>query len=106
MANSTLDFVTREAKASSKTTVLRCTGIARRLNRATHIRQLQMDRISVDELRALIDEGQKLLILDVDDSAPAARHATWQITASRPPGEARGIDSTDARVALDCRRLV
>jgi hypothetical protein len=80
--------------------------LARWWRRRAFIRQLQMDCISVAELRALIDEGQKLLILDVDDSAPAARHATWQMTASRPPGEVRGIDSTDARVALDCRRLV
>ena len=39
--------------------------LARWWRRQAFIRQLRMDRISVDELRGLIDEGQKLLILDV-----------------------------------------
>ncbi len=39
--------------------------LARWWRRQAFIRQLQMDRISVDELRALIEEGQKPLILDV-----------------------------------------
>ena len=39
--------------------------LARWWRRQTFIRQLRMDRISVDELRALIDEVEQLLILDV-----------------------------------------
>jgi rhodanese-related sulfurtransferase len=39
--------------------------LARWWRRRVFIRQLRMDRITVDELRGLIDEGQKLLILDV-----------------------------------------
>jgi membrane protein DedA with SNARE-associated domain/rhodanese-related sulfurtransferase len=39
--------------------------LARWWRRRAFIRQLRMDRITVDELRGLIDQGQKLLILDV-----------------------------------------
>src|ERR1700682_2335644 len=44
------------------------------VNVAALIRQLQMDRISVDELRALIDDGQKLLILDVRPKEARMQH--------------------------------
>jgi membrane protein DedA with SNARE-associated domain/rhodanese-related sulfurtransferase len=39
--------------------------LARWWRRQAFIRQLRLDRITVDELRGLIDEGRKLLILDV-----------------------------------------
>jgi rhodanese-related sulfurtransferase len=39
--------------------------LARWWRRKAFIHQLRMDRITVDELLGLIDEGQKLLILDV-----------------------------------------
>ena len=48
--------------------------LARWWRRQAFIRQLQMDRISVDELRALIDDGQKLLILDVRPKEARTQH--------------------------------
>ena len=48
--------------------------LARWWRRQAFIRQLQMDRISVDELRALIDEGKKLLILDVRPKEARMQH--------------------------------
>ena len=48
--------------------------LARWWRRRAFIRQLQMDRIGVDELRALIDEGQKLLILDVRPKEARMQH--------------------------------
>ena len=51
------------------------------------IRQLRMDRITVDELRGLIDQGRKLLILDVR------------------PQEARGIGNDSGRRARALPRI-
>jgi len=39
--------------------------LARWWRRQAFVRQLRMDRITVDELRGLIDQGQELVILDV-----------------------------------------
>jgi hypothetical protein len=39
--------------------------LARWWRRRAFVRQLRMDRITVDELRGLIDQGQELVILDV-----------------------------------------
>ena len=57
--------------------------------RRLFIRQLRMDRISVDELRGLIDEGQKLLILDV---RPKEARAQYGIIPGAVPAHPEDID--------------
>jgi len=48
--------------------------LARWWRRQAFIRQLHMDRITVDELRGLIDEGRKILILDVRPKEARTQH--------------------------------
>jgi membrane protein DedA with SNARE-associated domain/rhodanese-related sulfurtransferase len=48
--------------------------LARWRRRQAFIRQLHMDRITVDELRGLIDEGRKILILDVRPKEARTQH--------------------------------
>ncbi len=48
--------------------------LARWWRRQAFIRQLRMDRITVDELRGLIDEGRKILILDVRPKEARTQH--------------------------------
>jgi membrane protein DedA with SNARE-associated domain/rhodanese-related sulfurtransferase len=50
--------------------------LARWWRRQAFIRQLRMHRITVDELRGLIDEGQELLILDVRPKEVRAQEGT------------------------------
>ena len=48
--------------------------LARWWRRQAFIRQLHMDRITVEELRGLIDEGRKILILDVRPKEARTQH--------------------------------
>jgi membrane protein DedA with SNARE-associated domain/rhodanese-related sulfurtransferase len=48
--------------------------LARWWRRQAFIRRLHMDRITVDELRGLIDEGRKILILDVRPREARTQH--------------------------------
>jgi membrane protein DedA with SNARE-associated domain/rhodanese-related sulfurtransferase len=63
--------------------------LARWWRRQAFIRQLRMDRITVDELCELIDGGRKLLILDV---RPRAARAQDGIIPGAVPGDPAGID--------------
>jgi membrane protein DedA with SNARE-associated domain/rhodanese-related sulfurtransferase len=63
--------------------------LARWWRRQAFIRQLRMDRISVDELRRLIDEGQKLVILDV---RPKEARRQYGIIPGAVPAHPEDID--------------
>ena len=63
--------------------------LARWWRRQAFIRQLRMDRITVDELRGLIDEGQKLLILDV---RPKEARTQYGIIPGAVPAHPEDID--------------
>jgi membrane protein DedA with SNARE-associated domain/rhodanese-related sulfurtransferase len=63
--------------------------LARLWRRQAFIRQLRMDRISVDELRRLIDEGQKLVILDV---RPKEARRQYGIIPGAVPAHPEDID--------------
>jgi len=56
-----------------------------------------MDRISVDELRALIDEGQKLLILDVRPKEARMQHGIIPGAVPAHPEDIDPVVSTYSR---------
>jgi len=55
--------------------------------RRLFIRQLRMDRITVAELRKLIDDGQKIIILDVRPKEVRAQEGTIPGAVSAHPGD-------------------
>jgi membrane protein DedA with SNARE-associated domain len=59
--------------------------LARWWRRQAFIRQLRLDRITVDELRGLIDEGRKLLILDVRPKEIRAQTESFRAPCPRIP---------------------
>jgi rhodanese-related sulfurtransferase len=55
--------------------------------RQLFIRQLRMDRISVEELRKLIDDGQEIVILDVRPKEIRAQEGTIPGAVSAHPAD-------------------
>ncbi|MGH7247775.1 MAG: rhodanese-like domain-containing protein, partial [Pseudomonadota bacterium] len=65
--------------------------------RQMFIRQLRMDRITVDELRTLIDDGENPIIFDVRSNAARAEGIIPGAIAAHPTD----IDVTAVNVPLD-----
>jgi len=77
--------------------------LARWWRRQAFIRQLRMDRITVDELRGLIDQGQKLLILDV---RPKEARAQQGIIPGAVPAHPQDIDPLVATYSRELEIVV
>jgi membrane protein DedA with SNARE-associated domain/rhodanese-related sulfurtransferase len=77
--------------------------LARWWRRQAFIRQLGLDRITVDELRGLIDEGQKLLILDV---RPKEVRAQEGIIPGAVPAHPEDIDPVVTAYSHDLEIVV
>lgn len=80
--------------------------LAKWWQRQRFIRQLRMDRITVGELRSLIDSGSAPLIIDVRGHAAAAEEGTIPgalITDLQNVGAAVGALARDHEVVVYCR---
>jgi membrane protein DedA with SNARE-associated domain/rhodanese-related sulfurtransferase len=77
--------------------------LARWWRRRAFIRQLRMDRITVDELRGLLDQGRKLLILDV---RPQDARAQDGIIPGAVPAHPADIDPVASAYSRDLEIIV